>query len=880
MRQIIFARALPFIAFGFSCVADAQTTTAVGSTAGTFQVSEGGAAQYSIPVRIPPGVGGMEPKISLSFNSMAGNGLAGVGWSIEGLSAITRCPQTAAQDGITGGARGINYDSTDRYCLDGQRLVAITGAYGADGTEYRTERESFTKIISNGVAGNGPAWFKVWTKSGQVLEYGNTPDSRIEAQGRTSVRVYAANRISDSVGNYVKFFYTEDSGAGEYYPEHIEYGANATIGDAPRASVVFAYATRPDPLFANVAGSAIRTSVRLTSVRTYLGSAMLTDYRLAYEQGTATGRSRLIGVTECNGDGSSCLPQVTFAWQEPALISENWTWGGGHGIGDLGWQLVDLFGDGKPVYWTHSSTGWHYATRLNPDGTLQNWTWGGGHGVGDSGWAVGDLFGDGRQVYWTHQSWGHHYATRLNPDGTLQNWTWGGGHGVGDSGWQLADLFGDGRKVYWTHSSDGTHYATRLNPDGTLQNWTWGGGHGIGDAGWALADLFGEGRQLYWTHQSWGHHYATRLNPDGTLQNWTWGGGHGIGDSGWSLGNLFGDGREVYWTHSTTGWHYATRLNPDGTLQNWTWGGGHGVGDSGWQLVDLFGDGRQVYWTHHSYGWHYATRLNPDGTLQNWTWGGGHGIGDSGWALGDLFGDGRQVYWTHQSYGWHYATRFATLKPDLLTSINNGAGKLTNIAYSPLTSPGVYAKQSGATYPVKDVQEPFYVVSSASSPDGVGGTRSLNYFYSGAKADQSGGGFLGFQQVQTTDAATGIRTSASFRQDYPFQGLPMSSSKTTPSGVVLNQVSNSWADSVFPNATGRYHISNLMQTVETGKDLNGTVLPTVTTSTTYDSYGNAKSVSVSTGDGNSKVTANDYANDAAKWFLGRLLRSQVTSTAP
>src|SRR4051812_34599108 len=162
MRQIVWARVLPFIALGFSCVADAQPTTAAGASAGSFQVNEAGAAQYSIPIRMAPGIGGMEPKIALSYSSMAGNGLAGGGWNIDGLSAIIRCPQTAAQDGIGSGARGINYDSGDRYCLDGQRLVAINGAYGADGTEYRTERESFTKVISYGAAGSGPAWFKVW----------------------------------------------------------------------------------------------------------------------------------------------------------------------------------------------------------------------------------------------------------------------------------------------------------------------------------------------------------------------------------------------------------------------------------------------------------------------------------------------------------------------------------------------------------------------------------------------------------------------------------------------------------------------------------------------------------------------------------------------
>jgi hypothetical protein len=52
-----------------------------------------------------------------------------------------------AQDGVRG---SINYDANDRFCLDGQRLVAISGTYGADGTEYRTEIESFSKVISRG----------------------------------------------------------------------------------------------------------------------------------------------------------------------------------------------------------------------------------------------------------------------------------------------------------------------------------------------------------------------------------------------------------------------------------------------------------------------------------------------------------------------------------------------------------------------------------------------------------------------------------------------------------------------------------------------------------------------------------------------------------
>jgi hypothetical protein len=81
----------------------------------------------------------MVPNLSLVYHSQSGDGLLGIGWSLSGLSAIYRCPATLLQDGFDG---GVNYDANDRFCLDGQRLVAVAGAYGAHGTEYRTERRA------------------------------------------------------------------------------------------------------------------------------------------------------------------------------------------------------------------------------------------------------------------------------------------------------------------------------------------------------------------------------------------------------------------------------------------------------------------------------------------------------------------------------------------------------------------------------------------------------------------------------------------------------------------------------------------------------------------------------------------------------------------
>src|SRR6266702_113419 len=101
----------------------AQTTTVAGFTPGSFQVSESGAATYTIPIQVPPGIAGMEPKLALTYNSQGGNGLLGTGWSLGGLMTIHRCGRTLVQDGNNAAT---SYNADDRYCLDGQRLVMIS----------------------------------------------------------------------------------------------------------------------------------------------------------------------------------------------------------------------------------------------------------------------------------------------------------------------------------------------------------------------------------------------------------------------------------------------------------------------------------------------------------------------------------------------------------------------------------------------------------------------------------------------------------------------------------------------------------------------------------------------------------------------------------
>ncbi|WP_130733284.1 RHS repeat-associated core domain-containing protein [Flavobacterium sp. J27] len=115
----------------------------VGVTEGSLSVSNNGIAMYNIPILIPPGIKGVEPKISLQYNSRSGRGIAGENWNIGGVSKISRIPSTIFHDGISD---PVDFDGYDRFAIDGQRLILKTGVYGQVGSTYETEIFSNIKV--------------------------------------------------------------------------------------------------------------------------------------------------------------------------------------------------------------------------------------------------------------------------------------------------------------------------------------------------------------------------------------------------------------------------------------------------------------------------------------------------------------------------------------------------------------------------------------------------------------------------------------------------------------------------------------------------------------------------------------------------------------
>ena len=97
-----------------------------------------GAAQYTVPIDVPPGPGGFQPKLSLRYSSHHSDGPWGVGWNLSLDGQSIGCS-------IRFGAP--DYANCPRYELGGRLLTEDL----ATPNRYHTLVEGFSRII-HGVA--------------------------------------------------------------------------------------------------------------------------------------------------------------------------------------------------------------------------------------------------------------------------------------------------------------------------------------------------------------------------------------------------------------------------------------------------------------------------------------------------------------------------------------------------------------------------------------------------------------------------------------------------------------------------------------------------------------------------------------------------------
>ena len=201
--------------------ASIASTTFNGQTSGSPSVS-GGAAAYSIPIDVVPGRAGIQPDISLQYNSRSGVGVAGVGWSLNAGNSISRCAATLAHDGVVGAIK-FSY-SNDKLCLNGQRLINVSGSYGFANTEYRFEIDNFTRVFQRtGNTDSSATYFEVKSPDGSISYYGQTTGSKVSPSGTSKTLSWLLNKTKDVSGkNHMSYYYT-NYGAGEKLLTSIKY---------------------------------------------------------------------------------------------------------------------------------------------------------------------------------------------------------------------------------------------------------------------------------------------------------------------------------------------------------------------------------------------------------------------------------------------------------------------------------------------------------------------------------------------------------------------------------------------------------------------------------------------------------------------------------
>ena len=291
---------------------------AVGSPNGNFMVSNSGAAIYNLKIEAPHG-GPLTPQIGLSYNSQSyGYGLAGFGFNITGISAITRGGLDLFHDGQQ---KGVTYTASDNFFLDGKRLILQSGVSGQEGATYTLEGDPFTKIVVHGNYFNSTVstWFEVKTNDGMVYQYGNSTTSRLSysnKSGFSRIASWYINRTEDKYTNYITYDYV--IGNLNIRPITITYGTNSIKNRGITNKISFSYQNLGENSRAFIIEDQQgKADVYLSSIVTSCNNAIYRKYSFTYDgkSDQSQGKwSRLVNIEETNGNGES-LPPIKLNWQ-------------------------------------------------------------------------------------------------------------------------------------------------------------------------------------------------------------------------------------------------------------------------------------------------------------------------------------------------------------------------------------------------------------------------------------------------------------------------------------------------------------------------------------------------------------------------------------
>ena len=461
------------------------SVTALGNT---------GAATTSIPITVPPGRKGIEPKISLNYNSNSKNGWLGVGWSLD-LGAIQRSIK-----------RGVNYSVYDYvFTLNGSSSELVSrGDWGANYYGVKIEG-TFSKYYYNSLSGG----WEVTTKDGTKYYYGTTLDSR--QNNANGVFKWCLDKVQDTNGNYMIITYWKDPVGNDIYLDRIDYTGNIS-GLNTTNYVKFYLESRTDMPSIYTANSLVKTAYRLKTIEVYGNNQLSRKYVLNYSYSSSTQRSLLTSAVQYGSDGVTYLPESSFGYQERSNQFELETpWGArtqGYSATAGGFRMADVNGDGMAdlIYESESGVNPVHVLLSTGSGFVDDNGWGArahGYNANAVGYQLADVNGDGMAdlIYDSDSSVNPVRVLLSTGSGFETDEGWGArtyGYNMNAGGFWMTDVNGDGMAdlIYDSDSGEKPVRVLLSTGSGFEADNGWGArtrGYNVDAGGFWMTDVNGDG---------------------------------------------------------------------------------------------------------------------------------------------------------------------------------------------------------------------------------------------------------------------------------------------------------------------------------------------------------------------------------------------------
>jgi RHS repeat-associated protein len=334
------------------------------------QLNTGGSS-YGVSISVPPGRAGLAPSVHLGYNSFSGNGIAGIGWSLEFMSVKRQTDKGFPL-----------YDSGDTFVLGGEELVPLNNAEH----DWRCKNErSFERVRQVDSNGDGiPDAWEVTERNGTKHTLGrfrgqNNRWSVVDHPEKASAppldRTYCwmLDSTTDLHGNRIEYEYIQ--GTGVLYPSRITYSHLANNFH----EVTFQYEARPDAFDDYRPTFSARLSARLSRIEVRSQGQLVRAYNFAYDYqpgdltpGEAALQSTYLdlGVTllkrvvqvDRSGNDANYLPPLVFTYSGLDLTKAEQRSFASPPELDLAEpngrvQLADLDGDGLPDLFATTAEG-------------------------------------------------------------------------------------------------------------------------------------------------------------------------------------------------------------------------------------------------------------------------------------------------------------------------------------------------------------------------------------------------------------------------------------------------------------------------------------------------------------------------------------------